>query len=97
MKNIIITMMLMLCLTSCGGTEAVNERSSENTAGFFTGVWHGVISPLSFIGSLCSDEITIMNPTDNGPYYKNSAYPFGFVVIMIVYICVLAIFVGEWI
>ncbi|MDW8333877.1 MAG: hypothetical protein RMM53_06650 [Bacteroidia bacterium] len=36
--------------------------------GFFRGVWHSMIAPFSFIGSLFSDEILIYSPHGGKPY-----------------------------
>lgn len=43
--------------------------------GFWGGLWHGIIAPFSFIGSLLSDDIAVWAVNNNGGWYT-----FGFVI-----------------
>ena len=43
--------------------------------GFWSGLWHGMIAPLSWIGGLISDDIAIYAYDNNGGWYD-----FGFVL-----------------
>ena len=43
--------------------------------GFWEGLWHGIILPFSFIGSLCSENINIYELNNNGGWYD-----FGFCI-----------------
>ena len=43
--------------------------------GFFSGLWHGLIAPISFIGSLFSDKIAMYAINNNGAWSN-----FGFVL-----------------
>lgn len=38
-------------------------------AGFFSGLWHGVISPLTFIVSLFNSDVAIYEVNNNGGWY----------------------------
>ena len=43
--------------------------------GFWSGLWHGLIAPFSFIGSLFSDNIAIYAYNNTGGWYD-----FGFLL-----------------
>lgn len=47
-----------------------------NVAGFWSGLWHGVISPITFIISLFSDNVNIYEIHNNGGWY-NFGFLFG--------------------
>jgi hypothetical protein len=44
------------------------------TPGFFTGFWHGVICPFTFIASLFTDDVSVYSVCNTGGWYD-----FGFV------------------
>jgi len=44
-------------------------------AGFFSGLWHGVISPITFIVSLFNDGVAIYEVHNSGGWYD-----FGFLI-----------------
>jgi len=44
-------------------------------AGFWTGLWHGIICPLTFIVSLFDDDVAIYEINNNGGWYD-----FGFLI-----------------
>lgn len=52
-----ILVLLMLTFTSCVPGDGAN--SETNLAGFFTGVWHGWIAPISLILSIFNNDIGI--------------------------------------
>jgi hypothetical protein len=56
-----------------GGTYSPVDR-----AGFFTGVWHGWIAPISLIVGLFSDGVRIYEPYNTGWWYD-----FGFYIAVI--------------
>lgn len=47
-----------------------------DVAGFWSGLWHGVISPITFIISLFSDNVNICEIHNNGGWY-NFGFLFG--------------------
>ncbi|HEV2182441.1 MAG TPA: hypothetical protein VGR39_02065 [Candidatus Acidoferrales bacterium] len=49
--------------------------SGGSVAGFWLGLWHGVILPISFIISLFSDKVTIYEVHNSGGWYN-----FGFLL-----------------
>jgi len=76
-KKIILTLIIsLLILSSCAHTVDVTQCTHGLTIyGFWGGLWHGLISPFTFIGSLFSDTVTIYAVNNNGGWYN-----FGFVL-----------------
>ena len=68
MKRILIVTVLALALTACIATEA---PSAINPAapGFWLGVWHGFIFPVTFVFSLFTDDVAIYAVPNNGNWY----------------------------
>jgi hypothetical protein len=46
----------------------------ERTAGFFTGVWHGWIAPISLIYGFFKEGVSIYEPNNNGWWYDLGFY-----------------------
>jgi len=73
-----ITTLVMLLLTGCtaGTNPSIDMLDAEgNTAGFWSGLWHGLISPVTFIISLFSDNVNVYEVYNNGNWYD-----FGFML-----------------
>lgn len=72
----ILLMIFAIALSGCADVSHVQEclPEAEHTYGFWGGTWHGMISTVSFIGSLFSDDIAIYAVNNNGGWYD-----FGFV------------------
>lgn len=72
-----ILFVLISCLifSSCAEVSHVQNCLSDKPYGFWSGLWHGIIAPLSFIGSLLSDKIAMYAINNNGAWYN-----FGFVL-----------------
>jgi hypothetical protein len=80
MKRVVVVMLLAVVLgmglSGCfpgGGTYSPQER-----AGFFSGVWHGWIAPVSLIVGLFKDDVRIYEPFNTGWWYD-----FGFYIAVI--------------
>jgi len=54
------------------------ESTAKDPAGFFMGVWHGWIAPISLIWSLFDPAIRIYEPYNTGWWYD-----FGFYIAVI--------------
>lgn len=72
---LLLFVMLTIFLTGCADVEKVNNCLSGHTYGFFGGLWHGIIAPLAFIGSLLSGDIAVWAVNNNG-----AGYTFGFLL-----------------
>ena len=52
-----------------------NERFDEKPAGFWAGIWHGLICWITFIISLFTDSVSIYEVNNTGGWYN-----FGFLI-----------------
>jgi hypothetical protein len=87
MKKVFIVILLTLTLvvlTGCaaGPNPEMNRVSEEGkVSGFWTGLWHGCISFITFIISLFNDSVNVYEVHNNGGWYN-----FGFILgVMIAY------------
>ena len=73
---LLITVVMTIVLTGCADVSHVQDclPETEHTYGFWGGVWHGMITWFSFIGSLFSDDIAVYAVNNNGAWYN-----FGFI------------------
>jgi hypothetical protein len=67
------TFMVLIFLASCADVTNVSACATTEPYGFWGGLWHGMVSPISFIGSLFSDHIAMYAHNNNGHWYD-----FGF-------------------
>lgn len=74
LRNISILVIAALVLTGCADAVPLAETvKSTDLYGFWYGLWHGMIVPFAFIGSLFSDDIAIYATNNTGGWYD-----FGF-------------------
>ena len=69
---------LLLSLTSCAPGPNVQQGVADSAgeiAGFWLGLWHGIIAPITFVISLFSDSVNVYDIHNNGNWYN-----FGFVL-----------------
>jgi hypothetical protein len=73
----ILSLIICVCLlASCAaGMNPMNNVPNEKkeTAGFFKGLWHGVILPVTFVISLFTKEVNVYETHNDGGWYN-----FGF-------------------
>jgi hypothetical protein len=78
-RNLLLIALIVLgmfALTSCADVSPYTQSCvTEDPYGFWGGLWHGMIAPFSFIGSLFSDDIAVYALDNNGGWYN-----FGFVL-----------------
>ena len=69
-----ITIMLAACTA---GPNQLRDTTNEDgeVAGFWMGIWHGLISPITFIVSLFSKTVRVFEVHNNGSWYT-----FGFLL-----------------
>jgi hypothetical protein len=74
-----ILALLLIAMTGCapGPNDLANSPRDEGgqVAGFWTGLWHGLIAPITFIISLFSPTVHFYEVHNNGNWYN-----FGFVL-----------------
>jgi hypothetical protein len=74
---------IILAIISCtaGTNDLVNTvRAETEVAGFWQGLWHGIIAPVTFIISLFKDTVSIYEVHNNGGWY-NFGFLFGAMMI----------------
>jgi hypothetical protein len=72
---VLMMSMMVLAISGCaaGPNELVNTPDKEgNVAGFWKGLWHGFISPFTFVISLFSNTVHIYEIHNNGGWYNFS-------------------------
>ncbi len=71
---ILLAVLLVGCLA--GPNELTRTpREGGDVAGFWQGLWHGIIAPVTFIVSLFTRNVTFYEVHNNGGWYN-----FGFVL-----------------
>lgn len=74
-KTILIELMmimLLLLLTSCAPGDGTN--TADHPAGFFWGIWHGWIAPITLIISIFNKNIGIYEVNNVGFWYNFGYY-----------------------
>lgn len=74
--KVILPLLILLLATGCANVSPHVEMCiTSNSYGFWSGLWHGIVAPFSFIGSLFSDDIAVYAYNNNGSWYD-----FGFLL-----------------
>jgi len=76
----VVFMMPVMLITIIGCAAGPNELANlpddeGKVAGFWRGLWHGVIFPVTFVISLFSDSVHFYEAHNNGGWYN-----FGFIL-----------------
>ena len=78
MKNVrrlAVLVVVVLFVSACTAGANPGVSDAAESAGFFLGLWHGAIAPITFFISLFSDNVNIYEVANNGNWYD-----FGFVL-----------------
>ena len=66
----------VLVLAACAaGANPVAQANQPDAAGFWLGLWQGLISPITFLISLFNNDVNIYEVNNNGNWYN-----FGFML-----------------
>ncbi len=74
----LILMMFLILATACAPGPNPSEKTPNGqgkVAGFWLGLWQGLISPITFVISVFSDKVRLYEVHNNGRWYN-----FGFVL-----------------
>lgn len=62
---------LILLLASCAHVQPIEPcLVNAHIYGFWSGLWHGMICPITFIGSLFDHNIAVYAINNNGAWYN---------------------------
>ncbi len=75
LPTILLFAVIALLFTACADVTNIDACKNAEPYGFMGGLWHGIIAPISFFGSLLSDNIAMYAVNNNGGWYN-----FGFVL-----------------
>jgi len=70
-----VALALLALLGACAAGPNPASTSGPEAAGFWLGLWQGLISPITFIVSLFNDQVNIYEVHNNGNWYD-----FGFML-----------------
>jgi len=65
----LIGLSLILLFTSCAAKESVEQCLTGETYGFFWGIWHGIIAPISLVVSLFDKDVAMFAVNNSGFFY----------------------------
>ncbi len=76
----VVGLLLLVVFVMAGCAPGMNElvaprTAATHTAGFWLGLWHGVIAPVTFIISLFTRNVEMYEVHNNGGWYN-----FGFIL-----------------
>ncbi|MFV1884139.1 MAG: hypothetical protein ACMZ7B_06620 [Balneola sp.] len=74
-KRVLGFLFVMFLVMSCAEVVAIDPAVTAEPYGFWSGLWHGIIAPFSFIGSLFKDDIAVYAINNTGGWYD-----FGFLL-----------------
>ncbi len=73
-KLLKLIMILLLVSLLIGCFPGVGIENVSNPSGFFSGIWHGWIAPLSLIIGIFSDNIRVYEVNNTGWWYDFGFY-----------------------
>jgi short subunit fatty acids transporter len=76
--------LVLIFVASCipGPNTLANSPTEEGkVAGFWQGLWHGIIAPFTFVVSLFSRNVQMYEVHNNGAWY-NLGFLFGMTIIL---------------
>jgi hypothetical protein len=68
-RSATIPLVVLTVLFVAGCAAGDTRFTTEDPAGFWYGLWHGLIAPIAFVISLFSDNVEIYERANNGGWY----------------------------
>jgi hypothetical protein len=73
-RLLVVVLLLALVVIGYGCFPQNGSNTKEDPAGFFKGIWHGWIAPLSLIVSIFSQSVRIYEINNTGWWYDLGFY-----------------------
>lgn len=74
-RTVLVVALVALAAAGCAAGANPQVDTGSDPAGFWLGLWHGLITPITFIISLFDDDVNIYEVVNNGNWYD-----FGYVL-----------------
>lgn len=76
---VMLVVVLVVLVGCAAGPNSMIDKPDEagTVAGFWTGLWHGIIAPITFVISLFNHDVGMYAVHNNGGWY-NFGFLFGF-------------------
>lgn len=71
--GLVVVAAVLLMLTGCAPGPNIQEGAAaraNEVAGFWLGLWHGIIMPITFVVSLFSETVNVYEIHNNGNWYN---------------------------
>lgn len=75
LKSSLTFLAILLLFSACAEVSNIENCVSDTPAGFFFGIFHGVIAPVTFVLSVFFDDVAMYAVNNTGGWYD-----FGFVL-----------------
>ena len=72
MRRALVASVLVVVLSSCA--PGSGEFGDNNEAGFFSGVWHGWIAPVTLVVQIFDEDIRVYERYNTGWFYDFGFY-----------------------
>lgn len=73
-RKIAVAILLLIVTLTLTGCMPGNDRYEQQPAGFFWGVWHGWIAPISLVVQLFNPLVRIYEASNSGWWYDFGFY-----------------------
>ncbi len=73
-RVVIVAILALAVVTLTGCFPGGAQYTAHRPAGFFSGIWHGWIAPLSVIFGLFNQNVRVYEPTNTGWWYDFGFY-----------------------
>jgi len=74
-RTSLVVLLVAVAAAGCAAGANPQVDAGQDPAGFWLGLWHGFITPVTFVVSLFRDDVNVYEVANNGNWYD-----FGFVL-----------------
>lgn len=75
LRTVLVVALVAVAAAGCAAGTNPQVDTGQDPAGFWLGLWHGFITPVTFVVSLFRDNVNVYEVANNGNWYD-----FGFVL-----------------